>query len=121
MYDDLSNVRTLCTLPPDRRTLAQLFSRNNANGLTPLEVCEQRQRRLRERTELDPLRVWTGFQAHALRIIYLLKRAMGEDLGMSEDQFVTQNQYGCTCEQLTDGSRPACATPYCVCATQHST
>ena len=101
-YDaDLTAVRAFLTLPLDASTRTQLLSRDNEKGLTPLELCEQRQRQLREWDEAR--RVWRGYHPNALQVIYLLKHATGEDVGMSEDQFVTQNRYGCTCEQCTDG------------------
>lgn len=102
-YVYLPTVRALLACPTDGRILEQLFSRDNAEGLTPLEACEQHQRSLRETTELDPLRVWSGYDPDALRIIYLLKRAMGEDVVVSEDEFVRIRRYGCTCERCTDG------------------
>ncbi|TFK86129.1 hypothetical protein K466DRAFT_663993 [Polyporus arcularius HHB13444] len=99
----LPAVRALLALPLKSHVLDELFSRDNAEGLTPLEACEQHQRSLREEEEVDLLRLWKGHKPTALRVIYLLKRAMGEDLGMSEDEFVCRYRWGCTCEHCSDG------------------
>ena len=76
-FCNLTAVRTLLSLLPEPVILQQLADRDNREGLTPLESCERAQRSARERKETSSF--WTGYGDDALRIIYLLRRATGED------------------------------------------
>ena len=43
------------------------------------------------------------FDDKPTRVVYLLKRAAGEDVGCSEDEFVRARRYGCSCGQCIEG------------------
>lgn len=101
-FANFEAVQALLSLPPDSGIFADLHLRNNSQGLTPLEACEREMRNLREFSE-TLLGTWKGHSVSALRIVYLLKRAAGEEIQGSEDDFIAGSRWGCTCGQCTDG------------------
>ena len=102
-FTNLPAVRALLSLPPECGISEDLTSRDNVELSTPLEVCEQRLRDTREFTETLVGSLPGGSDDSGLRVLYLLKRAAGEDVGDSEDDFVHARRYGCTCGQCTEG------------------
>ncbi|KAJ8462685.1 hypothetical protein ONZ51_g10748 [Trametes cubensis] len=82
-------VRVLLALPETSGIAEDMRGRDNVAGRTPLELCEQKMRDIKD--------------SDALRVVYTLKRAMGEDIPLTEDQYVDQRRLGCTCGQCTDG------------------
>ncbi|KAI0330692.1 hypothetical protein GY45DRAFT_733716 [Cubamyces sp. BRFM 1775] len=95
-------VRTLLALPATSGVLEDIRERDNVAGRTPLELCEQKMRDIKESMQ-TLLGTWPGHNSDALRVVYMLKRAMGEDMSLAEDEFVDQRRFGCTCGQCTDG------------------
>lgn len=100
-FEHLPAVLALLALPPESGILDDLRSRDNADGLTPLETCEREIRSTREFTE-TLLKDWDGYPDDSLRLVWNLKRAAGEDVG-SEDEFIARRKWGCTCNQCTGG------------------
>ncbi|OBZ78418.1 hypothetical protein A0H81_02167 [Grifola frondosa] len=99
---DLGAVRALLSLPPESGIIEDLTRRDNADGMTPLEVCERQMVSTREFSE-TMLGVWGGYDDDSLRVTVLLKRAAGEDIPVTDDEYVKARKYGCTCGQCTGG------------------
>ena len=95
-------VRILLALPATSGIAEDMRGRDNVAGRTPLELCEQKMRDIKESMQ-TLLGTWSGHSSDALRVVYILKRAMGEDIPLTEDQYVDQRRLGCTCGQCTDG------------------
>ncbi|KAH9896748.1 hypothetical protein C8Q73DRAFT_686866 [Cubamyces lactineus] len=95
-------VRALLALPAASGVAEDLRARDNVAGRTPLELCEQKMRDIKESMQ-TLLGTWSGHSSDAVRVVYLLRRAMDEDIPLTEDQFVDQRRLGCTCGQCTDG------------------
>ncbi|SJL02411.1 uncharacterized protein ARMOST_05738 [Armillaria ostoyae] len=80
-----------------------LFNYENRDGLTPLEILQGSMRSLREFSE-TLLPCWNGYPESSLRIEYLLKNAMNLSVdGLSDDEYVSRNRYGCTCGRCGAG------------------
>ncbi|KAK0190556.1 ankyrin repeat family protein [Armillaria mellea] len=80
-----------------------LFNYENGDGLTPLEMLQGSMRSVREFSE-TLLSFWNGYPESSLRIEYLLKNAMNISVdGLSDDEYVSLNKYGCTCGRCSDG------------------
>ncbi|KAK0499665.1 ankyrin repeat family protein [Armillaria luteobubalina] len=80
-----------------------LFNYENGDGLTPLEMLQGSMRSLREFSE-TLLLCWNGYPDSSLRIEYLLKNAMNISVdGLSDDEYVSRNKYGCTCGRCDAG------------------
>ncbi|RPD65375.1 hypothetical protein L226DRAFT_480019 [Lentinus tigrinus ALCF2SS1-7] len=99
---NLAAVQALLALPLESGILEDLTLRDNKNGFTPLEACDREMRRSKEFAQ-TLLGTWSGHPAHALRTQYVLKCASGENLGISEDDYVETRRWGCTCGACTDG------------------
>ncbi|KAI1798318.1 hypothetical protein LXA43DRAFT_1088432 [Ganoderma leucocontextum] len=94
-------IQTLLTLPTESGIQEEVRSRDET-GWTPVEACERQMRSDREFAE-TLLPNWDGNVPDALRILYLLKTASGEDIQVTQEQFVRDRRWGCSCGQCTDG------------------
>jgi hypothetical protein len=94
----LEAVRTLLALGVQD----DLTRRDNADGLTALEVCAKEMRSTREFCE-TMLHKWDGYPEEQLRIKVMLKKAMGQNIGMSDDEYVIAKKWGCTCNHCVAG------------------
>ncbi|KAI0701641.1 hypothetical protein C8Q76DRAFT_825149 [Earliella scabrosa] len=101
-FGNLEALQTLLALPPSAGISEDLTVRDGTEGLTPLETCEREMRNKKEFAE-TVLGSWTGYPTPSLRVLYLLKRATGEVLQMSEDEFVESRWWGCTCGKCANG------------------
>ncbi|OSD07895.1 hypothetical protein PYCCODRAFT_362395 [Trametes coccinea BRFM310] len=99
---NLPATRTLLGLPADSGVTEDLYGRDNVAGRTPLELCEQAMQDTKEMAQ-TLLGSWPGYSAHAVAVVFLLKRAMGEHIPLTEDEYVASRRLGCTCGQCTDG------------------
>ncbi|KAK0491408.1 ankyrin repeat family protein [Armillaria novae-zelandiae] len=80
-----------------------LFNYENGDGLTPLEMLQGSMRSMREFSE-TLLPYWNGYPDSSLKIEYLLKNAMNISVdGLSDDEYVSRNKYGCTCGRCDAG------------------
>ncbi|KAJ8487101.1 hypothetical protein ONZ51_g4399 [Trametes cubensis] len=96
--------RTLLGLPVLSGIAEDVRARDNVDGRTPLEFCEDTIRDSREKAQMTvDADAWSGHGTNVLRIIFLLKKAAGEHIGLTEDEFVAQRRWGCTCGQCTAG------------------
>ncbi|KAI0360797.1 hypothetical protein OH77DRAFT_1586334 [Trametes cingulata] len=99
---NLAAAKALLALPAESGIADDLRARDNVAGRTPLELCEQKKRELKEMMQTI-VGNWPGHNLEALHIVWLLKRAVGEDVGLGEDEFVNARRWGCTCGQCTEG------------------
>lgn len=58
-----------------------------------MEACEREIRSDREFSETLPPS-WEGSKPDALRVLYLLKKAAGEDIQVTQEQFVKDRRWG---------------------------
>lgn len=83
-----------------------LTSRDNSEGMTPLEKLEEGMRSNREFME-TLLGSWNGYSEGELLSELCLKRAMGMDVfgvGSDEDEaYLVQRKWGCTCGKCVGG------------------
>ncbi|KAM5534767.1 hypothetical protein V8D89_011631 [Ganoderma adspersum] len=96
---NLAAVQTLLALPTESGIQEELKSRDE-KGWTPVEACE---REIRSNLELAMLLRTNGNAQDLLHMLYLLKKASGEDIQVTEDEFVDARRWGCSCGQCTDG------------------
>jgi hypothetical protein len=97
-YGKLNAVRTLLALGIQD----DLTQRDNADGLTALEVCAKEMRSTREFQE-TLLGKWDGYPEEQLRIKVMLKRAMGHTIGMTDDEYAVAKKWGCSCGSCVAG------------------
>ncbi|TFK87190.1 hypothetical protein K466DRAFT_575948 [Polyporus arcularius HHB13444] len=95
-------VKALLELPPQSGVLEDLNDRDNREGLTPLELCEREMRTTKEFSQ-TLLGTWSGYSCTALRTVHALRRASGENIDVSEDEYVEMSRWGCTCGRCTSG------------------
>ncbi|TCD67053.1 hypothetical protein EIP91_000615 [Steccherinum ochraceum] len=77
---------------------SDLHRRDNDGGLTPLEMVEFGMRR--EAIIVDG--VVKAYPEEGLRCAYMLRKAMGEDVG-SEEEYLEFSKWGCTCDECGGG------------------
>ncbi|KAH9849665.1 hypothetical protein C2E23DRAFT_356847 [Lenzites betulinus] len=99
---NLPAVQALFALPAESGVGADARARNNVAGCTPLGLCEQKVQGTREFTE-TLLGTWNGYDPDSLRVVLLLKRAAGEEIAQSEEEFIASRKWGCTCGDCTGG------------------
>ncbi|KAI0365992.1 hypothetical protein BV20DRAFT_982236 [Pilatotrama ljubarskyi] len=99
---NLAAVKGLLALPAESGIADDARARDNVAGRTPLELCEQKMRDIKEMMQ-TLVGNWPGHNTEALHIVWLLKRAAGENLALTEDDFVNTRRWGCTCGQCTEG------------------
>lgn len=95
-------IRALLALPsPGPRN--DLAKRDNVDGTNVLETCQRKMRTERE-TEEKHDGHWHGYPEAFLRTEYMLKLAVGEDVGgLDEDAYTGTRKFGCTCNQCYNG------------------
>ncbi|KIJ65696.1 hypothetical protein HYDPIDRAFT_131072 [Hydnomerulius pinastri MD-312] len=96
--ENLPAVRALLSLGAQR----DLFKRDNADSLTPLELCASAMRSTREFSE-TLLDIWDGYSDGSLMIKAALKRGMGLDMPGSDEEYARQKKYGCSCGKCVEG------------------
>ncbi|PIL27413.1 hypothetical protein GSI_10561 [Ganoderma sinense ZZ0214-1] len=96
---NLVAIQALLALPTESGVQEELRSRDET-GWTPVEACE---RQIRSDSELDLLLRRVREAPDSLRALYLLKKASGEDVQVTQEQFINDRQWGCSCGQCTDG------------------
>lgn len=99
---NLPAVKALLALPAEANIAEDAHARDNVAARTPVELCEQKMRDLKEMMQ-SLIGNWPGHSEDALRVVFLLKRAAGENIAVTEDAFVAARKWGCTCGQCTDG------------------
>ncbi|KAL6307177.1 hypothetical protein BKA93DRAFT_718300, partial [Sparassis latifolia] len=97
----LPAVEALLALPEESGVREDLTLRDNKDGVTPFEACEHMMRSTKEFSE-TMLGVWNGHQDEGLKIAATLRRAAGEQVG-TDDEYIRQRKWGCTCGQCADG------------------
>lgn len=98
----LAAVRALLALPEESGVKEDLTRRDNADGVTPLEACEHQMRSTREFSE-SMLGAWAGNSEDGLRVTLLLRRAAGENITETDDEYVRVRRWGCTCNTCAGG------------------
>ncbi|EMD30887.1 hypothetical protein CERSUDRAFT_163665 [Gelatoporia subvermispora B] len=98
----LGAVNALLSLPPEAGVYDDLSSRDNADCDTPLETCEREMRNLRGCRESSK-QAWYGYPDDALRVILALRRAAGEEIEESDEEYIKKRKWGCTCGQCIVG------------------
>lgn len=102
---NLLAIETLLHVQPHSNSAhSDLLRRDNRADRTPLELVEGHMRSmkdftdtmLRGRDDREP------YPIEGLKCAYTLRKAMGESLGTVDD-YVKLKQWGCTCNQCTDG------------------
>lgn len=99
---NLPAVKALLALPAEANIAEDLCARDNVAARTPVELCEQKMRDLKEMMQ-SLVGKWPGHSEDALRVVFLLKRAAGENIAVTEDAFVATRKWGCTCGLCADG------------------
>nr|VWP00857.1 Adenylate cyclase (EC (ATP pyrophosphate-lyase) (Adenylyl cyclase) [Ganoderma boninense] len=96
---NLTAIQALLALPIESGIQEELRSRDET-GWTPVEACE---REIRSDSALDLLLRRVPEAPASLRILYVLKKASGEDIQATQEEFINSRQWGCSCGQCTDG------------------
>lgn len=78
-----------------------LDDRMNIYGIAPYEATVRVMKMERKTEELTGKR-WNGYADEAIQVLWILRRAAGEDVGTLED-FLAQRKWGCTCGECTEG------------------
>ncbi|KAF9221335.1 hypothetical protein BS17DRAFT_768642 [Gyrodon lividus] len=79
-----------------------LFKRDNAEYMTPLEECAKKMRSTREFSE-TLIGDWNGYPDESLLIKASLKRAMGHEMPSTDEEYIKQRKYGCSCGSCVAG------------------
>ncbi|KAF7375117.1 Ankyrin repeat family protein [Mycena sanguinolenta] len=75
--------------------------RNNKDHLTPLEACNADMCSQRDFEEI--FKFWEGYSDISLHIKATLKRAMGHPMPPTDEEYVAQKKWGCTCGNCLEG------------------
>ncbi|KAI0076447.1 hypothetical protein K474DRAFT_1662972 [Panus rudis PR-1116 ss-1] len=79
-----------------------LIRRDNRYGTTPVEACEFSVRSWREYVETTLEQSWMGSPEDAMRCMYVLRKAAGEDVG-DELAFLKTKRWCCSCGKCLEG------------------
>ncbi|KAJ6460369.1 hypothetical protein C8R47DRAFT_994153 [Mycena vitilis] len=78
-------------------------SRDNGDHVTPLEACDDQMCSSREFAEMFSQDGWEGYLNTGLYVKAALKRAMGHHMPPTDDKYVAQKKWGCTCDKCYSG------------------
>ncbi|KIJ65695.1 hypothetical protein HYDPIDRAFT_39613 [Hydnomerulius pinastri MD-312] len=96
--ENLPAVRALLSLGVQE----DLSKRDNADLMTPLERCAKTMRSSRDLAE-SILGDWDGYSDESLLVKAALKRAMGHEMPSTDEEYLRQKKYGCSCGRCVGG------------------
>ncbi|KAJ6460373.1 hypothetical protein C8R47DRAFT_933520, partial [Mycena vitilis] len=98
--NNLFAVRTLISLGLSDDDLK---SRDNGEHLTPLEACDDEMCSSREFAEIFKREGWSGYPTIGLYMKAAIERAMKHPMPPTDDEYVAQKKWGCTCDKCYSG------------------
>lgn len=79
-----------------------LIRRDNTDGLTVREICDREMHTSREFQE-TLIGKWAGYTNNQLQIHLMIKRAMGDEVQETDDEYLAARKWGCSCGKCVDG------------------